>query len=279
MGVFGKSDKRKAFVDEKPTMPKNPTFSIIITSYNRPRLVADAIIAARQQTFDDVEIIVADDDSNDMTKGSIYAAADNDPRVRIFWSPRTLDPAERVAKLRYCVRINEVIPELRGQFVTYCCDDDFLYPRAVQLYVAKFATTPEAHVVYGRLRSISYDVGEQNSWNTQAPPISGRTFPKFGEHDPAIGKIVNDASWQPDFFSPFGGRLDHNQVAHRVECYKELGAAPWWPEGMENDVGDAAFFRRLDGLGHKAFSIDELVVSKRYHGRNHGKSGTSPVRE
>jgi len=255
-----------------------PIFSVVLVSYNRPHLVTDAIRSMFDQTFENWELIVADDDSNDMTKGAIIGASDHDPRVRVLLADAPVE--DRRSRLRYCVRINEALAHVRGAFIAYFLDDDYLYPRALQAHLAVYEAHPEAHVTYGRLRSISYDAGGPNRWDTNGRPLPGRSFPAYGEFDPAIGKVTNDANWEPGVWSrPIGGHIDHNQVAHRRECLAEMGGPPWWPEGPTSEVGDAMFFKRLDGLGHKAHSVDEFVVTKRFHGLNYGKAEGSPVRE
>ena len=133
---------------------------------------------------------------------------------------------------------------------------------------------------WGRLRSISYDTNGPNGWDTNGIPLPGRSFPRYGDFDPAIGKVTNDANWAPGIWpSPIGGRIDHNQVTHRRSCLDEMGGPPWWPEKPVTSCGDTLFFTRLDALGHIAATVDEFVATKRYHGRNYGKAEGSEARE
>ena len=173
------------------------------------------------------------------------------------------------------------MPHVRGEFVTCYCDDDFLYPRSLEARMAPLLAEPDLHVSYGRIRSISLDTNGPNGWNTEGVPLPGMTFPAYGEFDPAIGRVTNDANWAPGLWTqPIGGTIDHNQVMHRRSCFAEMGGPPWWPEARAGGkVGDAEFFKRLDALGHLAMAVDEFVATKRYHGRNDGRMQMGPVRE
>src|SRR6187200_310428 len=57
-----------------------PLFSIVIPTYNRSELVQGAVRSILDQTFDDYEVVVSDNCSQDDTQAVI--AGFQDPRVR-----------------------------------------------------------------------------------------------------------------------------------------------------------------------------------------------------
>ncbi|OPY27802.1 MAG: Glycosyltransferase AglE [Methanocella sp. PtaU1.Bin125] len=59
-----------------------PLVSVIMTSYNYGRYIAQAIESVLYQTFTDFELIVIDDGSTDDSRAIIKRYADRDPRVR-----------------------------------------------------------------------------------------------------------------------------------------------------------------------------------------------------
>ena len=255
-----------------------PRFTVVLTSYNRPKLVTDAIESVLEQTYKDWELLIADDDSNVETLKAIHKASRGDKRVKmLFKAGGSPTPQERATQTRYCVTINAALAIAKGEFITYCCDDDYFYPRRLELMVEAFDKNPNTHIVFGRLRSITYDAN--SLWDSSAAPKPGRSFPELGDIDPDTGKLVNPASWALSM-TRTAGVLDHNMVGHRRVCLEEMGGPNFWPVvNAKADVGDRAFFERLDSLGHTALGIDAMVVTKKYHMYSMGRVDTSTVRE
>ena len=264
--------------DKDDPVVTNPRFSVILTSYNRPKLVTDAIMSVREQTMKSWELLVCDDNSNAATIEAIVKASGGDPRIHILLKAGgTPTMEERKAQTRYSITINEGLQHVRGEFICFCCDDDHIYPECLEMRTKAFDENPDYHVTCCRLRSVSYDAS--SLWDTSGPPLPGRTYPKYGEIDPDTGRRVEEATWD-HILSPISGRADHNQISIRSVCIKELGGAGGcWPVvNAQADVGDRAFFERLDKLGHKALGIDACLVSKRYHFFSAGRA-TGETRE
>lgn len=255
----------------------NPVMTIIVTSYNRPTLVVDAIESIKEQTYPHLQAIIADDDSSQETLDAVHRTIAGDSRFlvleKVCGSPA---PAERKQALRYCMAINEAIGRAVGDFFSYLPDDDYLMPGCFEARVNAFDANPEEHVVYTKQRSLTFDVSA--FWDSQAAPRPGRTYPKEGEIDPDSGIPVDIASWWPGHRTPIRG-IDHGMLSHRRVCLAEMGGPPWWPTTPVSDVGDGLFFDRLTALGHAALAIDAIGHTKRFHGRSYGRVGTSPVRE
>ncbi|MBP7216417.1 MAG: glycosyltransferase, partial [Candidatus Omnitrophica bacterium] len=64
------------------TQIQKPKVSVCLPVYNGARFIQTAIDSVLQQTYDDFELIIVDDASNDATVGLIRAY--RDPRVRLF---------------------------------------------------------------------------------------------------------------------------------------------------------------------------------------------------
>jgi glycosyltransferase involved in cell wall biosynthesis len=62
--------------------PDRPAVTIIVTTYDRARLVPRAIDSVLRQTYPNVDLVVVDDGSRDDTS-EVLAQYDDDPRVRI----------------------------------------------------------------------------------------------------------------------------------------------------------------------------------------------------
>ena len=268
-----------------PPSVTTPVCSLILCSYNRPKLIVDAIQSIQEQDFEDWELIIVDDASDEFAKGAIIKTAGDDPRIRIIWEAGgTPSPYERATQTRYSVTINRGLQEVRGKYIFYRCDDDALGSRkALSTFVEVFEAHPHLHVLYGRSRSIPYSHDQSNPWNTNASPRPGRIFMDnpYTTIDPDTGRPVDYANWKIGFSDHDMSRwLDHGQVVHRVECLREM-PQPWWPVGDPKiDVGDAVFFAKLDKLpNHRPLAVDVVLNLKKYHNKSYGIVGGDPTRE
>ena len=65
---------------------KSSLFSVVIPTYNRSELVQGAVRSVLGQTFDDLEVVVSDNWSQDDTREVIGGI--RDPRVRYVRTPK-----------------------------------------------------------------------------------------------------------------------------------------------------------------------------------------------
>ena len=100
---------------------RSPSFSIVIPTYNRARLLPRALDSVLAQTFDDFELLVVDDASTDDT--AAVAASYEDPRISYL----RLEENGGVANAR-----NAGIASARGTFVCFLDDDDEYLPRFLE---------------------------------------------------------------------------------------------------------------------------------------------------
>jgi len=100
----------------------HPTFSIVITTFNRVRIVCRCIDAALAQAFDDFEIVVVDDGSSDDTP-TVLAERYDDPRLRVVSheSNRGINPSRHTGA-----------SNARGEWVVVVDSDDELMPNALE---------------------------------------------------------------------------------------------------------------------------------------------------
>src|ERR1019366_7418690 len=116
----------EALLLQAAASPKNTMVSVIITSYNRPSFVKEAIQSVLDQTYEDFELLVMDDGSNEETFEAIDSF-DDYRIVKVFLGRRELEGA------RYCHSINEGIEFASGSFITYLTDDDMYLPRRLEV--------------------------------------------------------------------------------------------------------------------------------------------------
>ena len=133
------------------TEPASPRVSVIIPCYNHGHFLAGAIESAARQTLADLEIIVIDDGSTDMTPAVVEGLTD--PRIR---SRRTANGGVSAAR-------NAGLDMARGEFIAFLDADDTWAPAKLERQVALMDAEPEVTLVFTDLRRYSADgsVGER----------------------------------------------------------------------------------------------------------------------
>jgi glycosyltransferase involved in cell wall biosynthesis len=119
----------------------DPAFSIVITTYNRARIVCRCIDSALAQTFEDFEVVVVDDGSADETP-AVLAERYDDPRLRVVAheSNRGINPSRHTGATN-----------ARGEWVVVVDSDDELMPEALErLHELIAGLPPEVRVLRSR---------------------------------------------------------------------------------------------------------------------------------
>lgn len=214
----------------------------ILTSYNRPKFVRQAIGSVLSQTHQDWELIVVDD-SNRMDIERVveefdWGAGRGNPgrsRVKVF---HTDVPNEERAKVnRLGINVNKGLHEATGDLICFLADDDYYFPTWFQSADDYFAKHRHVDVGFGILKyseSLEMDLTESGTLNF-------------------FNQIIKDPM----------GRLDHNQVIHRRFTPPQL-----WQEDIGTVMNvDGWYFNRL-ACSHEFHPINAWAAVKRLHGKN-----------
>lgn len=103
-------------------MGNSKTISVIIPAYNAERFLPRALDSVISQTYQDLEILVIDDGSQDATGQIADAYATKDPRVRVLHVSNNGE-----AKAR-----NLALSEASGSYITFCDADDCMHPDMIE---------------------------------------------------------------------------------------------------------------------------------------------------
>jgi glycosyltransferase involved in cell wall biosynthesis len=106
----------------------SPLVSIVLPTYKRAHLLAQAMRSVLDQTHGNLELIVVDDNSPDDT-AQVVAGFD-DPRVRYVKN----DPNLKLPRA-----LNRGFSLARGDYLTWTSDDNLLAPTAIEKMVAALA--------------------------------------------------------------------------------------------------------------------------------------------
>jgi hypothetical protein len=222
--------------------------SCICVCHNKPDVTHEAIGSLLGQTFPDWEALVVD-------SGVLYDAGyydrfpwRADPRIRLIRSHESDETRRTRAMAPWC--FNECFRRglVRGDLVMYLCDDDVLYPRAFETFVAYCRKSPGARAMYA-----SQDVGViyPNGWHA----------------------IVGErrATW-PGGRSCDGRRMDcevdYLQFCHRADVLKLFSDDEYWPEAKDTEEHADGLFMERVGAHVPIHPIDVKVSQNRRTARS-----------
>jgi glycosyltransferase involved in cell wall biosynthesis len=115
---------------------RHPLVSVLLPVRNGARTLAIALASLRDQTFDDFEVLVLDDGSDD--DSGRLAAAFGDPRIRVLADGRRRGLA---------ARLNEGVRQARGSLLARMDADDLCFPRRLESQVRFLQQHPEVDLV------------------------------------------------------------------------------------------------------------------------------------
>ena len=132
-------------------MSRQPRVTVVIPSYNHARYVATAIESVLAQTYENVELIVADDGSSDGSHAVINTYGGH-PKIKAI-----LDTENRGQS----AVINQALSASTGEYVAILPSDDWFLPEKTAAQVTKMESCGEdVGVVYGAGARYFEDTGE-----------------------------------------------------------------------------------------------------------------------
>jgi len=119
-----------------PPRMTRPVVSICIPTYHRRELLSRALRSCLAQTYQDFEIIITDNSSDDDSEELV--AALKEPRIRYHRNEANLGGIGNVAR---------VATLASGKYLKLLMDDDMLKPRALEAMVDAFESHPTVGIV------------------------------------------------------------------------------------------------------------------------------------
>jgi hypothetical protein len=197
----------------------------LVVCHDKPEFTHEAIDSLLRQTHTHWHAVVSD-------SGTLFDAGyydrfhwRRDPRIRLVRSTETDETRRTRAMAPWC--FNECFRNglVRGELVTYLCDDDVWYPNAFATFAAYFGRNPHVAALYA-----SQDVGVIHPDGRRAVVGQRRALGLGGK---CVSGRVMDC------------QVDYLQLCHRRSVLDLLGD-PWWPEGKETEShADGVFMERL----------------------------------
>jgi glycosyltransferase involved in cell wall biosynthesis len=112
-----------------------PLLSVLMTAYNRQEFISEAIESVLLSTYENFELIIVDDCSNDSTVSIIQSAVEKDNRIRFYLNEQNLgDYPNR----------NRAASFAQGELLVYVDSDDTINSDALGYIVDSFNNFPNA---------------------------------------------------------------------------------------------------------------------------------------
>jgi glycosyltransferase involved in cell wall biosynthesis len=129
-----------------------PIVSVLMTSFNREKYIAEAIESVLASTYKDFELIIVDDVSTDATVAIAEKYAKQDGRIKVYKNQNNLgDYKNRNRAASYAV----------GKYLKYVDSDDLIYPWGLESMLYCMEKFPEAAyglVSYGLKRNQPFPI-------------------------------------------------------------------------------------------------------------------------
>ncbi len=187
----------------------NPLVSVVIPVHNGEKYIKESIDSCLNQTYDNIEIIVVDDNSEDKTLEIL----------KNYGEKITVLPVEKQNGLGNVINIG--IRKSQGKYIARMDADDFMYPTRIQKQVEYLESNPNCVAIGGQI-----DIIDENS------NITGHREYAIEDKDIKKNRFL---------FQPFA----HPAVTLRKSIVEEIGL---YPENMWK-VEDVKFFLILSTKG------------------------------
>ena len=151
-------------------MQNFPLVSVICLSYNHEAYVVEALNSVINQTYPNVELLIADDCSTDNSVEVIQNWLENHPEVDFLTNEKNLGNTKT---------FNQLAKKAKGEFIIDLAADDVLLPNCIEKQVKTFQNSKFKNlaIVYGNLTEIDENGNFiENYYTEEDYPESGDIY-------------------------------------------------------------------------------------------------------
>ena len=150
-------------------MGEQPLISVFMPTYNQQEFVAEAIESVLSQNYDNIEIIIGDDCSQDNTWKIVLAYQESYPvKIKAFRN------AVNLGITRNC---NQVLRNCTGKYIVFFAGDDLFLPEKISKQVKVMERDESVILSYHDIEVFNSDDNKiLRYWNSgplSAPPVEG----------------------------------------------------------------------------------------------------------
>ena len=211
-----------------------PLVSIMIPTYNRPKFFELALQSALRQKYENLEIIVCDNSTDDRTEALIEKYL-GDPRLCYHRNRTAKTKEENFAPFEHLAK---------GEYLQWLMDDDILLDGKIEKMMQAFRENPTARLVTSRRAVIDGEGRLQPNPYAVGVPENEEDYSLFeGE---AVGRETL-LGWKNFLGEPSAvlfrrADLKHHYWRAESRGYKTISDVAMWLELLES--GDCIFFQK-----------------------------------
>lgn len=198
-------------------MSDEPLVSVLTATYNQADLIDETLESALSQTYERLEVIVADDRSTDSTPEIVRGWARRHPgRVKLVEAKERSGP---------CRRRNDALAQADGSLIAWLDGDDLWLPEKTAKQVEVMRCNPDVGMVHSGFEKFDSETGEIVPGGVTSVPAGDLLVPLFTQEN-FIGSLT--AMFRRSALDARGGRLRDVEFAYGDDYYAWLSIALDW---------------------------------------------------
>jgi len=224
--------------------------SIIVPTYNTEKFIRQTIESVQNQTYQNWEMILADDASTDQTVSIIEEFAQKDNRIKLFKLPE--NRGNGFAR-------NAALEKATGKYIAYLDADDLWFPEKLEKQI-QFLKANDLHFTFSFYDSIDEEGNDLNRRVESPNPLTYKQL-FFCNY---VGNLT--AIYDADYFGKIILETTQKRQDWRIwlTILKQIKIAKPVPEPL-------AFYRiRKDSVSSSKFKLikHNFGVYREFHGYN-----------
>ncbi len=146
-----------------------PLVSILIPTYNQPKFCCAALESALNQTYQNIEVLIGDDSTNEDTKKAIRPYLKKNPNVKYFYHNGKISRGGGA-------NMNFLINACAGDYVNYLLHDDLFYPEKISKMMNYYVNDLENRICLvtsarDRVDANGKFLNRQNQWQPHSDTV------------------------------------------------------------------------------------------------------------
>lgn len=207
-----------------------PLVSVCIPTYNGEEFLSEALASLENQTYQNIEVIISDDNSTDGTIGIVenFQERSEFPVIIFHHKPKGIG-----ANWNNCIR------NANGEFIKFLFQDDILYPSCLEEMLRVFELFPDVRLVAAKRDFIMDAQPDDNIkiWIEKYVDLQVQLEPVDDVY------LLDNKLFGRDYFyrSPLNKIGEPTAVMFKTEVIEEIG---YFDHGLEQ-ILDYVFYYRL----------------------------------